>query len=72
LVACRAIFSYWPNPDKDIGDPQGLIAPSGETAIEAARKVIDELLAERGPEDPNPTIIVKNEADEIIYRYPSN
>jgi Domain of unknown function (DUF6894) len=43
-----------------------------ETAIEAARKVIDELLAERGPEDSNPTIIVKNEADEIIYRYPSN
>ena len=36
------------------------IAATDETAIEAARKVIDELLAERGPEDPNPTIVVKN------------
>ena len=34
--------------------------------------LIDELLVEREPEDPSPTIIVKNEADEIIYRYPSN
>jgi len=48
------------------------IAATDETAIEAARKVIDELLAERGPEDPNPTIVVKNEADEVIYRFPGN
>jgi len=59
-------------PDQEISDPQGVIAPSDETAIEAACKIIDELLAERGPEDPNPAILVKNEADEIIYRYPSN
>jgi hypothetical protein len=59
-------------PDQEIGDPHGVIAPSDETAIEAARKVIDELLAERGPEDPNPTIVVKNEAGEVIYRLPSN
>ena len=59
-------------PDQEIGDPHGVIAPSDEAAIAAARKVIDELLAECGPEDPNPTIIVKNEADEVIYRFPSN
>jgi hypothetical protein len=59
-------------PDQEIGNPRGVIVPSDEAAIEAARKVIDELLAERGPDDPNPTIVVKNEADEIIYRYPSN
>ena len=59
-------------PDQEIGDPHGVTAPSDEAAIGAARKVIDELLAERGPEDPNPTIVVKNEAGEIIYRYPSN
>jgi len=23
-------------------------------------------------EDPSPTIIIKNEADEVIYRFPSN
>ena len=59
-------------PDQEIGDPRGVIVPSDEAAIEAGRKIIDELLAERGPEDPSPTIIVKNEADEIIYRYTSN
>ena len=59
-------------PDQEIGDPQGVIAPSDETAIEAARKVIDELLADRGPEDPNPTIIVKNEVGEVIYRFPGH
>ena len=57
-------------PDQEIDDPHGVIAPSDEAAIEAARKVIDELLAERGPEDPNPTIIVKNEAGEVIDRLP--
>ena len=49
-----------------------VIALSDEAAIEAARKVTDELLAERGPEDLNPTIIVKNEAGEVIYQFPSN
>ena len=39
-----------------------------ETAIEAARKVIDELLAERGPEIQTRPSLLKNEADEIIYR----
>ena len=69
MPRCFFLLAY---PDQEIGDPHRVIAPSDETASEAARKVIDELLAERGPEDPNPTIVVKNEADEIIYRYPSN
>jgi len=59
-------------PDQEIADPRGVIVPSDEAAIEAGRKIIDELLAESGPEDPSPTIITKNEADETIYRYPSN
>ena len=46
--------------------------PSAEAAIGAARTIIDELLAERGPEDPNPTIVVKNEVGEVIYRFPGN
>ena len=61
----------YPDPEM-IGDPHEVIAPSDEAAIGAARKVIDELLAECGPEDPNPTIVVKNEAGEVIYRFPSN
>jgi hypothetical protein len=58
-------------PDRELRDPGGAIFSSDEAAIEAARKVIDELLAERQPEDPNPTIVVKNAAGEIVYQYPS-
>ena len=46
--------------------------PGDDAAIMAARNAIDALLAELGPEDPKPTMVVKNEAGEIIYRYPSN
>jgi hypothetical protein len=59
-------------PDQEIGNPSGVIAPSDDAVIAAARNVIDALLAERGPQDPNPTIVVKNEAGEIIYQFPSN
>ncbi len=57
---------------RELSDPKGLILPSDEAAIAAARKVIDELRAEQEPQDPNPTIVVKNAAGEIVYRYPSN
>jgi len=59
-------------PDKDLFDPNGLILPSDDAAIAAARIVIDELLAEREPTDPNPTIVVKNAAGVTVYRFPSN
>ncbi len=59
-------------PDNEIGDPKGMILPSDEAAIKAARQAIDEMLADRGPNDPNVTAIVKNGAGEVIYRFPSN
>jgi hypothetical protein len=49
-----------------------LTLPSNNAAIEAARKVVDELRAELGPEDPNPTIVVRNETGKIVHRYPVN
>jgi hypothetical protein len=58
-------------PDNEIGDPKGLILPSDETAIKSARNAMDELLASRGPNDPNPIIIVKNGSSEIIYQSPA-
>jgi uncharacterized protein DUF6894 len=58
--------------DQEMGDPSGVVAPGDDAAITAARNAIDALLAELGPEDPKPTMVVKNEAGEIIYRYPSN
>ena len=67
-----ALFLHTGLPDQEIGDPHGVIAPSDEAAIEAARKVIDEFLGRARARGPNPTIIVKNEADEVIYRFPSD
>jgi hypothetical protein len=58
--------------DQEMGDPSGLMAPGDDAAITAARNAMDALLAELGPEEPNPTMVVKNEAGEIIYQYPSN
>jgi len=42
------------------------------TAIEVARKVFDEFRANLRPEDPQPTIVVKNEAGEVVYRFAAN
>jgi hypothetical protein len=58
--------------DQEMGDPRGVTAPGDDAAIAAARYAIDAFRAELGPEEPSPTIVVKNEAGEIIYRYPSN
>jgi hypothetical protein len=52
-------------PDQEMGDPSGVMAPGDDAAITAARNVIDALLAGLPPEDPNPAIVVKNEAGEI-------
>ena len=58
--------------DQEMGDPSGVTAPGDGAAIAAARNAIDAFRAELGPEELSPTIVVKNEAGEIIYRYPSN
>ena len=63
------ILSY---TDRVIGDPAGTVLPSDEAAIGAARKIIDDLLEDSGPGEPRPTIIVRNEAGEIVYQFPSN
>jgi hypothetical protein len=58
--------------DQEIDNPSGVMAPGDDAAITAARNVMDALLEGFGPEGPNPTIVVKNDAGEIIYRHPSN
>ena len=58
-------------PDRIIGDPRGTVLPSDETAIGAAREIIDELLEDSGPERPRPIIMVRNEAGEVIYQFPA-
>ena len=59
-------------PDRIIGDPRGTVLSSDELAIGTARTIIDELLEDCGPGQPRPIIIVRNEAGEIIYQFPSN
>jgi len=59
-------------PDQEIDDTEGTLMSSDEAAIGAARTIIDELLEDSGPDEPRPIIIVRNEAGEIIYQFPSN
>jgi hypothetical protein len=57
-------------PNRVIGDPRGTVLPSDEAAVETAHTIIDDLLEDDGPAQP--LIMVKNEAGEVIYQYPSN
>ena len=59
-------------PDRIIGDDRGTVVPSDEAAIGAAREIIDELLEDCGPDEPRPIIMVRNEAGEVVYQFPSN
>ena len=56
----------------ELRDSKGTRLQNDAAEIEVARRVFNDFRADRGPEDPNPTIIVKNEAGEVVYRYPSN
>jgi len=55
-----------------IGDPRGTVLPSDEAAIGAARTIIDDLLEDSRSGQPRPLIMVRNEAGEIVYQFPSN
>ena len=55
-----------------IDDPIGAMLPGDTAAIESARRILDDPREGRPPEEPEPTIIVKNVAGEIVYRFPSN
>ena len=59
-------------PDRAINDPRGTVLPSDQAAIGAARTIIDDLLEDAGPGQPRPIIMVRNEAGEVIYQFPSN
>ena len=58
-------------PNRVIGDPRGTVVPSDEAAIGAARTT-DDLLENCGPGEPRPIIMVRNEAGEVVYQFPSN
>ena len=59
-------------PDRAINDPRGTVLPSDEAAVGAARTIIDGLVEGSGPGQPRQLIMVRNEAGEIVYQFPSN
>jgi hypothetical protein len=68
----RRYFFTVTYPDQEIDDPDGTLLPSETAAIEYARRVIDDLREDHKSEDSRPTIIVKDDAGEVVYRFPSN
>jgi hypothetical protein len=68
----RYFFTVVYSDRTEVRDLQGTRLQNDAAAIHVARRVFNDFCADRGPEDPNPTIIVKNEAGEVVYRYPSN
>ena len=71
-VAMPRYFFVVTYADHQVDDPDGTLLPADAAANEYARRIINDLREERRPEDPEPSIAVKNAAGEVIYRFPSN
>ena len=56
----------------ELGDLRGTQLRNDAAAIEVARRVFNDFYAEYRPGVPNPTVNVKNEVGEGVYRYPTN
>jgi uncharacterized protein DUF6894 len=68
----RYFFIMTFSDQREIDDPEGTRLPDDDAAIQYARRLIDDLNEDQLPGEPEPTIIVKNEAGEVVYRFPSN
>ncbi len=66
----RYFFTVIYSDQAQICDCRGTPMRSDATAAEVARRVFDEFRVNLRPNDPQPTIIVKNEAGEVVYRSP--
>ena len=62
----RYFFDVVYTDGAEIRHLEGTRLRSDNVVIETARQVIDDLRAGRRPEDPEPTIIVKNVAGELF------
>ncbi len=52
----------------ELADSRGTLLQNDAAAIRIAARVFNDFCADRG----NPIVIVKNEAGEVVYRYPTN
>jgi Domain of unknown function (DUF6894) len=68
----RYFFTAIYSNQAKILERKGTLVRDDATAIKVARKVFDDFRRDRRPEEPEVTIIVKNDEDEIIYRFPAN
>jgi len=62
----RYFFTVVYSDQAEIRDRKGTRLQDDATAIEVARMLLNDLRADRRPEDPEPTIIVKNDAGEVV------
>ena len=46
--------------------------PNDAAGIEYGRRIIDDLRKDHRPEDAEPSIVVKNTAGDVVYRFPGN
>ena len=65
----RYFFTVIHSDLTELRDLRGTRLRNDAAAIDIARRVFNDFCTDRGP---NPTIVVKSEADEVVYRYPTN
>ncbi len=68
----RYFFTVVYSDRTELRDSEGTRLQNDAAAIDIARRVFNDFYAEYRPRVPNPTVIVKNEVGEVVYRYPTN
>lgn len=63
-------FFFVAYPDREFDDPDGVLLPSDEAAIDYARGLAKELSRDRQPGEPDMTLIVKSAEGVVIYSVP--
>jgi hypothetical protein len=58
-------------PDQEMSEPSGVMAPGDDAAITAARKAMDALLAELGPEDQARRLSLRTKRARLSINIPA-
>jgi hypothetical protein len=58
-------------PGLMIDDSEEKLLPNDAAAIEHAQQIVNDLMQDRRPEDPEPTIIVKIVSGDVVFRLPN-
>jgi len=63
-------FFFVAYPDREFDDPDGILLPGDEAAIDYARGLAEELARDRQPGEPEMMVIVKDVEGTVIYSEP--